>query len=169
MRFATTSLSSAHDRGRFRCGNPDLDDYFIRRAGQDARRGIAQLFVMEGDSPAEVRAYYSLSMTGIEPQSIPDDLRNKLPRYDTFPGALIGRFAVALPEQGKGIGRLLLLDALHRVVAASAQVAAYAAVVDAIDESAADFYRRHGFLPDPRNSRRLFMPVATARRLVFTP
>jgi len=169
MRFATTSLSPAHDRTGFRCGNPSLDDYLVRRAGQDARRGVAQIFVLEGDSSSTVRAYYSLSMTGIEPQSIPDDLRDKLPRYDTFPGALIGRFAVALSEQGRGIGRLLLLDALHRVVAASVHVAAYAIVVDAIDDGATVFYRRHGFLPDPRNSRRLFMPVATARRLVFTP
>lgn len=169
MRFATTSLSSGHDRAGFRCGNPSLDDYFARRAGQDARRGIAQIFVMEGESPAQVNAYYSLSMTGIEPLSIPDDLRDRLPRYDTFPGALIGRFAVALSQQGRGIGRLLLLDALHRVVAASAHVAAYAVVVDAIDDAAAVFYRRHGFVPDPRNSRRLFMPVVTARRLVFTP
>ena len=54
----------------------------------------------------------------------------------------------------------LLADALTRVV--RSEIAAYALVVDAKDEKAADFYRRHGFLETTAKPLTLFLPLATA-------
>jgi len=53
----------------------------------------------------------------------------------------------------------LLADALTRVVRSA--IAAYALVVDAKDNIAADFYRHHGFLETVNEPLTLFLPLAT--------
>ena len=57
-------------------------------------------------------------------------------------------------------GRALLADALTRVV--RSEIAAYALMVDAKDEKAADFYRHHGFLETATSPLTLFLPLAAA-------
>ena len=46
-----------------------------------------------------------------------------------------------------GFGALILADALRKAVAAGEAAAARLIVVDAVDEDAARFYARHGFVP----------------------
>jgi hypothetical protein len=72
-----------------------------------------------------------------------ENLAKKLPRYPNVPAVRMGRLAVDQSFKGKGLGAALLADALRR--AATAEIAAYAFVVDAKDESAAEFYTHHGF------------------------
>jgi ribosomal protein S18 acetylase RimI-like enzyme len=69
---------------------------------------------------------------------------------------LIARLAVDKREQGAGLGTRLLADALRMVVLAGESVAARLVVVDALDEQAAGFYRRHGFTDTLDRSLRLY-------------
>lgn len=57
-------------------------------------------------------------------------------------------------------GSALLADALIRAV--RSDIAAYALVVDAKDDIAANFYRHHGFLELTGEPLTLFLPLATA-------
>jgi hypothetical protein len=57
------------------------------------------------------------------------------------------------------LGGALLADALNRVI--RSEIAAYALVVDAKDNTAADFYRHHGFLETANEPLTLFLPLAT--------
>ncbi|MGA7982320.1 MAG: GNAT family N-acetyltransferase [Chromatiaceae bacterium] len=57
---------------------------------------------------------------------------------------------------------LLLADALDR--AARAEIAAYALVIEAKDDPAAAFYRRHGFTALPDSPMTLFLPLATVNK-----
>ena len=66
---------------------------------------------------------------------------------------------VALRYQGQGIGEFLLMDALHRALAQSAEIAAAAVVVDAIDAGAAKFCKHFGFVTFPSIDGRLFLPM----------
>lgn len=74
------------------------------------------------------------------------------------------RLAVSETFKGKGLGAALLADALKR--AATAEIAAYALVVDAKDELAAGFYVHHGFIPLPEQPLCLFLPLATVKSLL---
>jgi len=153
-------LRAAHDRTQFKCGTVALDDWFRTRASQDQKRRVAQVFVaLSGE---RIVGFYSLSMFTIELESIPAPLAKKLPRYDAIPAALIGRLARAEGEQCRGLGGLLLADAIKRVLSAAESVAAYALVVDAKDERGKHFYERHGFIPLPSRPRRLFLLTQTA-------
>jgi GNAT superfamily N-acetyltransferase len=110
-----------------------------------------------------VAGYYTLSSTSVRLAELPAQTTRKLPGYPSIPATLLGRLAVDRRHRGKGYGRFLLADALHR--AARSEIASFAVIVDAKDESARRFYERESFLPFPDQPLRLFRPMADIRRL----
>jgi len=159
-------LGGAHDRAGFSCGNSALDHYLKEQANQDLRRGCAVPFVLiPSTGESAVLGYYTLSSFGIDAGAVPSDVAKKLPRYPLVPATLLGRLAVDEKRQGEGIGEFLLLDALHRSLAQSVQIAAAAVVVEAIDERAARFYQHFGFIPFPTINGRLFIMMKTVKQL----
>lgn len=157
--------SAVHDRAGFSCGAPDLDRYIREHASQDVKRDIARVFVALQASAATVCGYYSLSATSFQREGLPADQAKRLPRYPV-PAALLGRLAVDDSMKGRGLGAFLLMDALHRLLLATQTLAVHALVVDAKDDAAVAFYRKYGFIPFENAARRLFLPLATIRRLV---
>jgi GNAT superfamily N-acetyltransferase len=154
-------LGKQHDRATFTSGQPDIDDWFHRRASQDERRNIARIFVAI-DHERCIVGFYSLSSYTLALDDLPTELARKLPRYDAIPAARIGRLARDERVRGQGVGELLLADAVRRILGAARSVAVFAIVVDAKDDTAAAFYRRFGFQPFPLQPRRLFLLTSTA-------
>jgi len=111
-----------------------------------------------------IGGYYTLSSTSIQLAELPAQTVRKLPRYPSVPATLLGRLAVDRHQQGKGYGRYLLADALYR--AARSEIASFAVIVNAKDESARRFYERESFLPFPDQPLKLFLPMADIRRLI---
>lgn len=161
MGFAIAPLDKGHDRKQFKCGQPDLDDWFQRRASQDEKRNIARVFVATDDEFGVI-GFYSLSSFTLAIDDLPEEIGRKLPRYDAIPAALIGRLARDMRVRGKGIGELLLADAVRRILGASRSVAVFAIVVEAKDAAAAAFYEGFGFRPFPLRPQRLFLLASTA-------
>jgi GNAT superfamily N-acetyltransferase len=160
-------LRSSHDREGFSCGNATLDRYLKQQASQDLRRGCATPFVLSpGANQSAILGYYTLSSYGIDTGDLPPDVAGKLPRYPLIPATLLGRLAVDKRHQGEGIGEFLLMDALHRSLTQSVQIAAAAVVVEAIDERATQFYRHFGFTPFPASEGRLFILTKTIQALL---
>lgn len=81
---------------------------------------------------------------------------------EDMPEALLVSGARKMPDsfKGLGLGGALLADALDRAI--HAEIAAYALVVDAKNESAAAFYQHHGLIALPSQPMTLFLPLATA-------
>ena len=157
-------LGPAHDRANFSCGVPVLDDYLQKQSGQDVRRRVAVTFGATTDGKTVV-GYYTLSQFSVELGALPEALARRLPKYPFVPATLIGRLAVSTAFRGQGIGEMLLMDALHRSLAGSRQIASAAVIVDAKDENAAAFYRKYGFLELPNIPSRLFLPLASVEAL----
>lgn len=152
MRFDDGSLliellASRQDRAGFRCGDDRLDRYLRDQAGQDFRRRLSRTFVaVQVEQPTRILGYYTLSATSVAPGQVPDDVARRLPRIPV-PAALIGRLAVAAEAARRGLGRILVADAVKRTLVASASVAIAVLVVDPIDDGARRFYAGFGFLP----------------------
>lgn len=152
-------LNPAHDRTGFQCGVETLDRYLKKQARQDIKRRISRVFVaIKPNNPNTVIGYYTLSTLSIELKQLPEKLMRKLPKYPV-PAALIGRLAVSKTDQGQGIGKMLLADAIKRTLAVSDQIAIYAMVVDAINTTAKEFYEQFGFTRLSDDSPRLFLPL----------
>jgi predicted N-acetyltransferase YhbS len=87
-----------------------------------------------------------------------------LPHYPV-PAAVLGRLAVDITRQGRGLGAFMLVDAMRRVLQASAAMAVYAIVVDAKSDKARAFYEAYGFRLLETRGRRLFLPLETVEKV----
>jgi len=155
---------AAHDRDAFSSGSPALDSYFRERVGQDAKRLMASCFVAVEKRTGRVAGYYTLSAYGVPADELPNDIIRKLPRYPAVPAALIGRLAVDAAYQRRGVAGAMITDAAVRVI--RGDLKAFAILVDAKDEVAAEFYQRRGFLRLARRPLTLFIPVASFKGYV---
>lgn len=151
-------LGAEHRRAGFDCGEAALNDFLLRQAGQQQRRGFGKTYVALADDDVSVIGFITVSAGQVATASLPSQL--KLPRYPA-PILRIGRLAVDSRNQGKGVGQDLLAYALRLAVEFSQRVGLYAVVVDAKHEKAKVFYEKLGFIACVDNSLCLYLPIAT--------
>ncbi len=162
--FRIEALTAAHDRNGFSCGVEALDGYLARQAGQDMRRRVSNCFVALPEGGAAIAGYYTLAAASIPVQDLPQEQTRRLPRYPVLPAVLIGRLAVDQRFKGQQLGAALLFDAILRAL--RAEPAVLTVLVDAKDDTAASFYRHHGFQGFSARPQTLFLPIDTAARLL---
>ncbi len=151
-----------HDRAAFSCGQPALDRYIQEQASQDVKRSLAAVFVIAGkNAPQTILAYYTLSSRELKLERLPAELAKKAGKYGYVGVTLLGRMGVDQMCKGLGLGALALLDAMNRSLAAAREVASWAMFVEAINEEAAAFYRKYGFIELPEDPLSLFLPMRT--------
>lgn len=146
-------------RRSFSCGVVALDDYFKQYAKGNHIKNIEKTFALTEESGFVV-GYYTTSMGSVEFLSLPQEFREKLPKYP-IPIARLARLAVDTARQHQGWGEFLLVDALQRIRHAASIVAAYAVIVDAKGEQAKKFYKKFGFTSFIDNELCLFLPTAS--------
>ncbi|NRT58396.1 GNAT family N-acetyltransferase [Sphaerotilus uruguayifluvii] len=159
--FRLALLDGAHDRAGFCSDSEPLNRYLREQATQAMRRRVAACFVALAEGP-RIAGYYTLASASLLLADLPVSTSKKLPRYPTVPAVRMGRLAVDQAFKGQGLGCALLADALDR--AARSEIAAFALMVDAKDETAVAFYRHHGFIALPDSPLTLFLPLATVQR-----
>lgn len=165
MKQLSEPLQSKHKKSDFSCGKELLDNYIQKQANQDIKRKLAVCFVVCVTKTNAIKGYYTLSNNSIPINTIPEYLRKKLPRsYKNIPTTLLGRLAIDNHFQGKGIGKLLLVDALKRSFEISKTLGSFAVVVDPIDVEAEKFYLKYGFIQLP-DSKKMFLPMKTIVQL----
>ncbi len=165
--FVIEALNKQHNRGDFSCGVDVLDNYLKKNSRQDRRKNLAATFVLVDETQNNaVAGYYTLSAFAFDQQELPSKVSQKLPHYRLISATLLGRLAVAQKYQGKNLGKALLFDALKRSYRQSQQIASYAVVVDAKDEAAVQFYKRHGFLLFEERPNRLYLAMGTIAQLI---
>jgi predicted N-acetyltransferase YhbS len=130
----------------FRCGAPELDDWLDRHARTAAAVGSARTFVTVTDE--RVAGYYALAAGAVERSAAAGRLGRGMPGHPV-PIVVLARLAVDLRDQGNGVGRGLMRDAMLRTLSAADSIGVRALIVHARDRSAADFYARHGFEASP--------------------
>lgn len=153
-------LTGNHDRQGFDCGRQELNDRLRQVARQHQDKGLSRTFVATLDeAPDCICGYYALTLAELENRNLPEAWRKKMPRR--IPGVKLGRLAVDKKFQGKGLGDLLLVDALTRAQRIYQEAGGIGLFVDAIDEHAAGYYQRFGFEAMPDNPLLLFFPATS--------
>lgn len=161
-------LQRAHGYSTFDCGQPILNEWLKNRAGQFDRRDLSRTYVATRPGESIVCGYYALSTHRVLYEDLPDTESKELPRIDV-PVVLLGRLAVDNTAQGQGLGASLLVDALRRAMHISDQIGIRAVEVDAIDETARQFYLKFGFQSLLDNPKHLLMPRHEIRKLKLDP
>jgi GNAT superfamily N-acetyltransferase len=151
-----------HDVSDFASGNEMLDRWLQRSAGQSDRRDAARTFVA-ALTDGTVRGYYTLVAGQIEHGDATPTTRKGLSSHFPVPVAILARLAVDRRSQGHGLGSRLLSNALERVCHAAEDVAVRAVLVHAVDDDAATFYERLGFLANTATPRTLMVTLAELR------
>lgn len=109
--------------------------------------------------------YFSLSVGQIDALEAPERIRKGMGRYP-IPVVILARLAVSVSSQGRGVGRGMLQEAIRRTLAIADQAGIRALLTHPIDDDAARFYERFGFLASPVRDQQLLLLLKDARRLV---
>ena len=154
---APESLNEKHDLSQFTCGKPSLDNWLKNRALSNHKRGFTAVMVVQ--EAGRVVGYYGLAPTAVVPTAMPRSIRTGQPP-DPIPCLLLGQLATDAEWAGRGIGSGLLKHALERCIEAAKLVGGRALIVNAVDEEAAAFWQRRGFLPSKDDPMILFRSIA---------
>jgi GNAT superfamily N-acetyltransferase len=155
---------SRHDRTGFDCGRPQANAWLARSAGQaQARHRSSRTFVLTEDG-AEVLGFYALAAHSIMLAQSPADLARGQLASHPIPCVKIVWLAVSLGRQGEGLGERLLADAVRRSAVVALDIGVALLAVDALDNRAASFYERFGFVVWPAGSRTLFARLKDVKK-----
>jgi GNAT superfamily N-acetyltransferase len=156
-------LDRSHHRGSFCCGKASLDEFLRSLVSQYEKRKLGRTYVAVLPGEKRVCGYYTLAAGALPFESIPADRAKKLPKHPA-PVALLARLAVDQTAQGRGLGAVLMMDALKRCLALSAQLGIHAVLVKAIDQQARRFYLKYGFTPLPDKDLDLYFPMTAVEQ-----
>jgi len=114
MKFRRPSLlESTHRRENFDSGEPSLDDWLRRYAGQNRRRNTAAVWVIT-DLDDDVVAFTTLSMSSVDISRFPPAAAKGSPGQG--PALLIGRLATCSRVAGLGPGTQMIAHVLTTAV-----------------------------------------------------
>jgi GNAT superfamily N-acetyltransferase len=161
---AIEKLNASHDLDAFDCGKEPLNRFIQRFAFTNQRAGSAQTYVV-CRVKRRVVGYYSLAVGAVEPGGTPARVSKGLARHP-IPVMLLARLAVDKTEQGRGIGKALVKDALLRTAQAADIAGIRALLVHAKDDEARAWYEGFDFEPGPTDPYQLFLLMKDLRALI---
>lgn len=137
------ALRPADDRSTFNSGNEDLDRFFRQFAGQNQfRHQISVTYVAVDDS--RIIGFVTVSSGHLEIEALPEDLRQKFPRYPA-PILRLSRMATDLAFRGQGLGGALLVHAFRLALDQAKRTGCAGVALDA-KADAVSFYEKFGFI-----------------------
>ena len=164
-------LDATHDVDSFECGKEPLDRFLKGFALANQKADSARTYV--ACRGLTVLAYYSLAAGAVEHADAPLRVGKGLARHP-IPVMLLARLAVDLTWQGRGLGKVLVKDALLRT-AAAADIAGIRALrragipallVHAKDDEARGWYEALEFEPSPTDPYHLFLLMRDLRAML---
>ena len=156
-------LGTSHDCNAFDCGTAELNVFLKTMAKQAGTKRMSQTFVLtRTPEPAKILGYFSLTICQVNIEEVPERQRKKYPPQHGLPAIRLARLAVSLSEQKKGLGGILLADAMFKTAVAAKLVGGIGLFIDAKDENAKKFYQHYGFVvTNDARPRQLFLPTAS--------
>lgn len=155
---APEPIADGHDLSAFASGEPALDDWLRRRARSNQASGASRTYVIALQH--RVIGYFSLASGAITIAEAPSRARRNMP--DPIPMAVLGRLAIDQEWQRRGLGRLLLRDAILRTSQAAAIIGVRGLLVHALSPAARRFYESNGFRELPNRPMTLVVTLQDA-------
>ncbi len=138
---APEPLNEDHLVDAFASGAATLDAWLKRKARANQASGASRTYVL--CRGRRVVGFYALAAGSVSHDLSLRKLRQNMP--DPVPVVVLGRLAIDASEQGNGLGRAILRDAVLRITAAAHEVGIVAILVHALNDRAKAFYLGSGF------------------------
>ena len=153
--FRLEPLKPAHSKRPFRCGEAKVDDWLRTKALQHQVKHLSATKVLL-DPNGAIAGFYTLATGQVDFGDLPAEVARKLPRR-ALPVAVLAWLGVDAGHQGKGLGTLLLCQALRDCHDAGQTFAFVAVILDCIGDSTKAFYQQWDFTQLPGHPYRLFL------------
>ena len=157
-------LAVQHQLEGFDCGKPTLNHWLIHHARQAQTGGSARTFVV-AEEENRVAGYFSLTVGQVDTVEAPERIRQGMGRFP-LPVVILARLAVSRESQGCGLGVGMLQDAIRRTLVIAEQAGIRAILTHPIDDDAARFYTRFGFIASPLRQQQLLLLLKDARKIL---
>lgn len=159
--FEIEKLRREHQVNQFDCGNRTLSAWLHKYAWTNQQADSAKTYVaLLGN---RVAGYYALTTGSVHKHETPERIAKGLANHP-IGIVLLARLAVDVTQQGKGLGKALLFDALTRIEEAAGIVAVRVVMVHAIDEAARRFYEHFEFEASPVDPFQLLLLLKDLRK-----
>src|SRR5580698_9969959 len=167
MAIIIRCLEESDEVGNFDCGNEPLNNYPKRHAWNNQEKssiGVTYVAVDES-APRAVLGYFTLAMATVSREVFPKKYVRGLPAYD-LPLILLARLAVDRRFAGRGLGHVLISEALRISLRVADEVGCRCVVTDAYRDRVS-WYARYGFVliegGAPTGPQRMFLDLRTIR------
>ena len=161
-RYRFEPIHEDHDVSHFDCGHQALDTFLHRSALTETRQDLSRtylLFEIDAADNSFLCGYFTLTADSIYAQSTSDG------QSYLYPLVCIQYLAHDRQRRGKGIGSLLLIEALrHTIVAADTVGVSGVHLVSTLEGR--PLYESYGFGEHPYWAKNLLLPIADARAAV---
>ncbi len=154
-------LKKSYSVTTFDCGVEVLNTYLKRFAYVNNQNSSSRTYVAVRGK--HVVGYYTVTPGSVTKEETPLRVAKGLANHPV-PVIILARLAVDKTEQGAGLGKGLLLDALIRIIRAADSIGGRAILVHAKDSKAKFFYKKFGFEPSPIDPFHLYLLVKDVKR-----
>jgi len=156
-------LTAAHEVSQFDCGSDTQSEWLRDHALQAHRSGTSRVYVVRRLEDDRVVGFHALATGSVLPADAPERVIRGAGRYDVSV-IVLTRLGVDRSEQGRGLGRALVVHAFRQVSAAEI-VGVRALLIHAEDETARSFYDRLAeFEQSPTDDLHLYLLLKDIRR-----
>ena len=152
---APEPLTAVHHAQAFTGGETSLELWLKQRALRNQVSGASRVYVICDDT--RVVGYYALATGGLVAVEATGAIRRNMP--NPIQAMVLGRLAVDVEWQGRGLGADLLRDAVLRTGRVAEEVGVRVLLVHALNDRAARFYLRHGFVVSPLRPQLLMLKI----------
>jgi hypothetical protein len=163
-----------HDRAAFSCGISQVDNFFQKTANKLSKSDNLRVYVLT-TSDGIVAGFYALNAHSVTYKDLPENFARNRPSRGKIPAVYISMIGRDQRFAQQGIGDRLLADALKRILRISNDLGIAVVMLDVLDcgdpvkvEKRRELYMKYQFRPLPSNPLRLFLPLATLKKLVET-
>jgi GNAT superfamily N-acetyltransferase len=161
-----------HDRTAFSCGVEQVDNFFKKTANKLSKADNTRIYVMTSAGGAVI-GFYALNAHAVDYQDLPQNFARTRRSHGSIPAAFLSMIGVDQRYARQGYGGDLLIDALIRIATAAESIGISVVILDVLNDGNVDLvarrkalYAKYGFQPLPSNPLRMFLPVATVRKLL---
>jgi GNAT superfamily N-acetyltransferase len=157
-------LRKEHITADFDCDrHPSLNEWLKRHAWTNQQGETSRTYVVHRGFG--IAGYYSIATGNVRREDAAERIRKGLAQHP-IPVILLTRLAIDRSEQGKGLGKALLKNALLRIAQAADIVGARAVLVHAIDDQAKRFYQHFEFVTPPVDDLHLMLLMKDLRAML---